>query len=128
MKKVFLLGEDINLLSSFEAKFSLKRYDVFKSFFSDDIKNISLNILSNKIKLVIFFLNNDKGSDFLKILKKIKESLDSKVTFFIIGEDIKNKNELLELLNVDYYFDLTRNREDEIIEKIIKIEKNTYER
>ena len=125
MKKILLLGTNINYLSSFEAKLSLRKYGVFISSIHEEIKDISLNIFLNKIKFIIFFLDENISS--LETLKNLKESLELDIVIFVIVEKLKDKN-LLDSLNIKHYFDLEKYREDEIIEKILKIEKNIYER
>jgi len=126
MEKVFLIGDNINLLSSFEAKLGLKKYSAFISSVFEPVNVTSLNIILNKPKFLVFFLNNDSIEEF-NILKNLKSDLNFEIPIFVICDNLqKALIEKIELLNIKYYFDLNKNTEEEIIKKILKRKENIF--
>lgn len=124
MEKVFLIGDDINLLSSFEAKLGLENYSVFINSVTEPLSSISLNILLNKPLFLIFFLHEDSIAS-LEVLADLKLELHFEIPIFVVGENFQKAIlEKLDLLNIKYFFDLHQKEGDEIIQKILKIRKN----
>lgn len=123
MEKIFLIGDEINLLSSFEAKLSLKKYSVFINSISEPINSISLNIILNKPIFLIFFLD-ESSINSLEVLKNLKSDLNFEIPIFVIGENLEKAMISKFKLFIKYYFDLEKNTEEEIIQKILKIKEN----
>ncbi len=126
MEKIFLIGEEINLLSSFEAKLSLENYSVFINSVSEPISAISLNVILNKPVFLIFFLD-ENSINSLGMLKNLKTDINFNIPIFVVSEGLGNVMiKKIELLNIKYYFNLEKNTEEEIIQKILKIKKNIF--
>jgi hypothetical protein len=124
MEKIFLIGDDINLLSSFEAKLSLKNYSVFINSVSEPVSAISLNIILNKPLFLIFFLD-ENSINSIEVLANLKSDLNFDIPIFAVDENLKSPMiEKLDLLNIKYHFNLEKNTEEEIIKKVLKIKEN----
>jgi hypothetical protein len=122
--KVYILANDINLLSTLNAKFSVAGFES-----SINHENNHLTVLRNLIKtkpdfLVVGFTKDNY--EFYKLLQLVKED-DNLSSLPIIVYSQMNSQLLKEILNnlgINYFYSQEKTTTDELVEKTQKIINN----
>ena len=121
-KKLFIIEDDVNILSALKAKFSVENFRVESDSGSTVIEEIvkKINAIHPDFIILDLILPRVSGFDILSSIKSDKEISGIPVLVFTNLSDADSK-ERSNQLGSDYYFIKSDFTIDEFIEKIKKI-------
>jgi DNA-binding response OmpR family regulator len=124
-KKLFILEDDANILSSLQAKFSMVNFECKTSNGNVEIEEVINNIRAyNPDYLIIdLILPKIDGFNVIRIIKE-DEILKHKPLFVFTSLSDSDSRKKSESLGVDYFFVKGEISIDDFVEKTIKIIRN----
>ncbi len=124
-KKIYIIEDDINILSALKAKFSVENFLVETDSGSSVVQEVVKKIKNFKPDFIILDLILPKvsGFDVLSLLKADNEISCIPVLIFTNLSDNDSRARSKEL-GTDYYFIKNEFSFDEFVEKVKKIIKN----
>lgn len=132
MKKIVIVEDDINILSSLTAKFSSFGYEVIAYRGIESINEILDSIKINDISFIILDLILPKIDGF-DLLKKIKENMDDIIAPVFVFSDVSDEDirTRCDFIGADYFIIKQDLHIDEFVKKVLKIisnnNKNKYD-
>jgi len=124
-KKIFIIEDDANLLSSLQAKFSLEGFQVETSSGNVEIQEIINDIKRSRSDYIVLdlILPRVDGFEIIKDLNADEETVDLPIFIFTNLSDQDSRSRGMEL-GAKYYFIKNDFSVDEFVEKIKKIINN----
>ncbi|MFH1662236.1 MAG: response regulator [Candidatus Falkowbacteria bacterium] len=124
-KKVFIIEDDVNIMSSLRAKFGLEGYKTEGDIGNGSIEEILMNVkmFSPDFIILDMILPNVDGFEIARELKSREETKNIPIFAFTNLSDKDSKSRGISM-GVDYYLIKKDLSYDEFIEKVKKILNN----
>lgn len=122
-KKVFIVEDDIVVLSGLQAKFGHIGMETLFSKGDEEIGQIVKNLIIEKVDLIVLDLILPKIDGF-KLLRVIKEEVPSVPVFVFSDFSEKDIEERCRSLGADYYYLKQDFNTEEFVDKVDRILKN----
>ena len=121
-KKIFIIEDDVNLLSGLKAQFSVAGLEVITNSGTEDIENILHQLSINKPDFIILDIILPRLDGF-GLLNSIKSDQDKSIIPIFIFTDLSDEDIKSRCYNLgaDYYFIKSEFNINEFVEKVKKI-------